>query len=276
MKFTGERMIEHEGSRAEWISHQCRYRFAGAFVEGKHVIDIACGSGYGSRILAASNAKEVTGVDISEEAVEFARKHYQHPALRFFHGDSERKLFDDGSFDIITSFETIEHLNSPEAFLENAIQLLRADGTLIISTPNLDALFGERTSFSPYHIHEFHFAEFDTLLHQYFTEIEYYWQHWPIEMPRLRRAAFGALEEGRLGWAKRLFPKWLKQILSTLVSLAMRMTLNENRLKPYPWSTLVMAEDACIIIALARSPRHSLSASEAHCTSNAEITIGDT
>lgn len=256
-KVSGERAVEGKMPKAEWLSHLSRYRLAQQHVVGKDVLDLACGSGYGSHMLALSDANSVLGVDISQETVASVQVKYSHPKLRFQVGDGEAELFDSDSFDTIVSFETIEHMNSPERFVENVVAWLRPTGTLLISTPNLDALFGVRTSFSPFHNHEFHFNEFDDLLKRHFQQIEYFWQPWPLEMAHARRYIYQNLEKSGSGWLRRAIPKWMRRVMNSAVNGVMSLRTSEGMHRPQPWSALRCPTDACLIVAVAKLPRKS-------------------
>src|SRR5437667_10028853 len=110
---TGERMIPESTPAAPFWEHIYRYRFATRFVRGRRVLDIACGEGYGAAALARAGAARVIGIDLSEEACEHARQKYGVDARS---GDAHRIPLPDRSVDVIVSFETIEHLNTPAAF----------------------------------------------------------------------------------------------------------------------------------------------------------------
>lgn len=115
--------------------HLDRYRFACSYADGQRVLDIACGTGYGSALLLqAGHAKSVVGVEISAEAVDYARRIYPGPA--FHVGSAAQIPLGDGSVDLVVSFETIEHVDDDEAFLVEAFRVLANDGLLVISAPN--------------------------------------------------------------------------------------------------------------------------------------------
>ncbi|MEO7916253.1 MAG: class I SAM-dependent methyltransferase, partial [Dokdonella sp.] len=116
LEFTGERFTP-ECVREIWYEHWHRYAFARSFCAGKRVLDAACGEGYGSNLLA-DVAAEVVGVDLSEQAIKHARARYgTRQNLRFESADATA-LPDLGErFDIIVSFETLEHLQAQEALL---------------------------------------------------------------------------------------------------------------------------------------------------------------
>lgn len=140
--------------------HIERYEFAARKLrDANSILDIACGVGYGSRLLKDSlPAALVTGVDSSAEAIEYANARYAWPGLTFRVGDA--MTFDDGPFDAVVSLETIEHLPDPQPFIQGvATRLLRPGGIFIGSvpvTPSMDA--------NPHHLHDFTARSFRKLL----------------------------------------------------------------------------------------------------------------
>src|ERR1022692_1534706 len=110
MDFTGERVVPGQVDTDLWQEHVSRYEFARSWIKaGAHVRDVGCGAGYGAAILAASGAAKVLALDISAEAVEWARAHYQAPNLQFKQADCTEMLDFDAAFDLIVAFEVIEH-----------------------------------------------------------------------------------------------------------------------------------------------------------------------
>ena len=137
--------------------HLERYRYAGQYLLPGTVADIACGTGYGSYLLATAYGKEVTQIiagDIDETTIAFARTRYQHPLIRFMVMDA--LCFEAGiALNNIISLETIEHLPNPAAFVQHASKQLVKGGRFITSapvTPSMDA--------NPYHLHDFTAASF--------------------------------------------------------------------------------------------------------------------
>lgn len=149
-----ERMIPEEvGNDAASLEileiHMKRYQTAANYVKDKQVLDIACGTGYGTQMLAQAGAKLVVGVDVSPETVAYAQERYQTTGVEFFCADAEQ--FDRAEkFDTAVSFETIEHLPHPDKFLDRLHNLLVPEGYLILSVP-----LGETRHFDPYHLHVF-------------------------------------------------------------------------------------------------------------------------
>ncbi len=169
MEFTGERMIpEYNKEDIIYSEHLLRYSFCKQFVKGKKVLDVACGSGYGTRILADNQAKNVIGVDISGTAVDYANKKYSNLNTEFIVADGTALPFSDGLFDVVVSFETIEHLENHKAFVSQISRVLNETGILVISSPNKD-VYPEGNEF---HYQELTENEFTALLKKHFIHVE--------------------------------------------------------------------------------------------------------
>jgi len=129
--------LRGSGRRAD--AHLARYALACDLVrEGDRVLDIACGMGYGSRMLALTSAAAIVmGVDYDARALEYARANFASPRTTFAREDAHTlATISDASVDLIVSFETLEHLPDPAAFLTRASHILRPGGRLIVSVPN--------------------------------------------------------------------------------------------------------------------------------------------
>jgi 2-polyprenyl-3-methyl-5-hydroxy-6-metoxy-1,4-benzoquinol methylase len=147
--------------------HLNRYELVKKYVDNKKVLDIACGSGYGSYMLAKEgNAAEVIGCDLSPDSIRYAKHKYKNPQLEYFIADAE-KYIRDSYFDVVVSFETIEHLNNYEVFLTNIQTSLSSDGLFFVSTP----ITRQTTTNcgNPYHNIEWSFSDFQNLVKKYFT-----------------------------------------------------------------------------------------------------------
>jgi len=171
-----ERLVPIAGVDAELLAqHRARYVFASQFVPGKSVLDVACGAGYGAEILLEGKPSRIAGVDVSPAAVEFARSRYSADNVEFLVGDAEH-MPDIGKFDVVTSFETIEHLSRPELFLEGIGKRLSTGGRLIISTPIRRGGTLRTTPGNPFHVREWNEEEFDSLLSCHFGIRSRYFQ----------------------------------------------------------------------------------------------------
>jgi SAM-dependent methyltransferase len=152
--------------------HLVVYEWIARLVAGLDVVDMACGEGYGSDVLAAA-ARSVVGVDANPEAHEHAALRYVRPNLRF-----DRNLvqtFGDPC-DALVFLQTIEHLEDPDAVLAHFLSLLREGGVAFVSTPNLLTLAppGAQKSQNPWHVREYRAEEFDALCRRHFSSVELY------------------------------------------------------------------------------------------------------
>ncbi|MEO7199427.1 MAG: class I SAM-dependent methyltransferase, partial [Dokdonella sp.] len=169
LQFTGERFTP-ECVREIWYEHWHRYAFALDLARGKRVLDAACGEGYGSNLLAGV-AAEVVGVDISAEAISHARARYQRDNLSFATGDAAALTFSDQRFDLIVSFETLEHLYEQEALVAGFARMLAPSGVLLISSPD-KRTYSEIAGFrNEFHVRELYREELMSLLGGHFPHI---------------------------------------------------------------------------------------------------------
>ena len=144
--------------------HRGRYRFAAASApSGARILDLACGVGYGCRILAEESAcQSVLGVDLSAEAIAYGAKHFAGGKVRLCRGDALEIDELGGPFDLITSFETLEHLDAAR-LLPRLRGWLAEEGRLLASVPNERALPFTAERF-PYHLRHYTPEEFEALL----------------------------------------------------------------------------------------------------------------
>lgn len=116
--------------------HLRRYLLAARFANGARSLDAACGTGYGSKLLADHGAAAVLGVEIDERTIAYAERYHAHDRVRFAAADVTRCPAQDHSIDLVTSFETIEHLRDPAALIAEFLRVLAPGGMLVLSTPN--------------------------------------------------------------------------------------------------------------------------------------------
>ena len=174
MEFTGEFYVPEQHGNLE-LEHVHRYLQATQIVAGKSVLDIACGEGYGSLLLAAS-ATTVTGVDISEEVIAHARERYARDNLTFLVGDCSKMPVTDHSVDVVVSFETIEHHDQHEAMMREIKRVLRPDGCLMMSTPDRLHYSIEPDTSNPFHVKELLEDEFKSLIRSHFRKAAFFGQ----------------------------------------------------------------------------------------------------
>lgn len=167
LEFTGERFTP-ECVREIWYEHVHRYAFARDMARGRRVLDAACGEGYGAALLAPV-ASSVTAVDVSVEALAHARQRYGAISNLRFVADDVTSLAElgDEKFDLIVSFETLEHVHAQEQMLARFSQLLAADGLLLVSTPD-KRVYSDATGYSnEFHVRELYLEEFTGLLDRF-------------------------------------------------------------------------------------------------------------
>jgi len=174
LEWTGERYVPHlRGTIA--LEHLHRYAYACEFVQGKVVLDIASGEGYGSEMLSRT-AAHVYGVDVDKKSVFHAAEKYQKDNLEFILGSCEKIPLPDHSVDLIVSFETIEHTEQHDLVLLEMKRVLKPDGFLIISSPEKADYHEKRNEKNPFHLHELGFEEFQRLLLKHFPLCSFFGQ----------------------------------------------------------------------------------------------------
>jgi SAM-dependent methyltransferase len=173
LELTGERTLPDVPAENYWFRrHLVVYRWVAERCAGRRVVDMACGEGYGSALLAES-ARQVTGVDANPEAFEHARLRYMAPNLRF-----DRALVEDfahgAPYDAIVFLQTIEHMNEPAALLARFASLLAPGGVAYVTTPNRLTLAppGAERSDNPWHVREYAPDEFEALVRPAFGSVE--------------------------------------------------------------------------------------------------------
>jgi SAM-dependent methyltransferase len=168
-----ERIVPDETPPGPLAIHEKRYRFALPYCEGKRVLDAACGVGYGTALLA-ERAAHVVGVDRSEEAISYARARYGRANVEFRVTDLRDPDLGSASFDVVCSFETLEHLPDRDAYLRHMARVLRPDGLYLVSTPQAPRTT-ERPD-NPHHCVEYSLDDFDSLLRRFFDDVQLYGQ----------------------------------------------------------------------------------------------------
>lgn len=165
--FTGERFTP-ECEREIWYEHIHRYAFAARLCEGASVLDAACGEGYGAALLAG-NARSVTGVDLDEQTITHATKRYGNlENLGFQVADCTELPFEDDSFDVIVSFETLEHLASQETLMSEFRRVLSPAGFLLLSCPDKAEYSDKRGFQNEFHVRELYKDQLQELISSQF------------------------------------------------------------------------------------------------------------
>ena len=176
-----ERVVPGAVASALEDDHVARYAWSSRYVDNDRTLDVACGSGYGTAMLADRSLALTVGLDIDFPALVYAQHHY-HPSL--IQGDATRIPFRENSFDLIVSFETIEHLAHPATFLAQCRHILKTRGLLLLSTPNLAVSPGG----NPFHVREFDLEDLHQLIIKNgFRVRRTFGQHWRFDLLPLRR-----------------------------------------------------------------------------------------
>ncbi len=168
-----ERIVPDETEPGIVALHLKRYEFARPLCTGRDVLDAGCGVGYGTAYLAEA-ARSVVGLDLSEDAIRYARGRYAAENVEFVVGDLLAIPRADGEFGVVCAFEAIEHLADPERFVAEARRVLGPDGTLCVSTPRAEVT-DERPA-NPFHEREFSPDDFERLLRARFGSVQLFGQ----------------------------------------------------------------------------------------------------
>lgn len=173
-EWTGER-LETFVHTANTIEHLHRYALACSIANGKQVVDVACGEGYGSALLSGL-AGQVTGVDIAPEVIGAAQKKYQRQNLTFQVGAAHQLPLKENSVDLVVSFETIEHHDKHEEMLTEIRRVLKSGGVLMMSSPDKHYYTDVPGYHNSFHVKELYEHEFKELIGCYFKHAQFYAQ----------------------------------------------------------------------------------------------------
>lgn len=213
LELTGERTLPDVPAENYWFRrHLAVYEWIAERCRGLEVVDMACGEGYGSDVLART-ARSVTGVDANPEAHEHARLKYTRPGLSFVR-DLVETYFE--PCDVIVFLQTIEHVQDPPAVLRRFREMLRPGGRAYVSTPNLLTLAppGASKSGNPWHLREYRASEFRELCERSFERVELLglFHARKLRLHELAiRAGFDELHR-RLGITKRFYDRFVPAI----------------------------------------------------------------
>ena len=245
LRNTGERVIPEEyrdspASYLVYLTHVATYRFCAPYVENRRVLDFGCGTGHGTAEMAAVCAS-VVGVDVSPQAIEYARSRYPSPKVRYRvipRIEVEPLPFEDHSFDVVVSIQVIEHVSEADAYLAEAKRVLRRDGVLIVATPDRSTrLLPKQRPWNRFHVREFSEAALATLLARHFRAVEV------LRMSGTPDVIRGELERTRrLKWLTLPFtfplaPEWYRSAGLRLLSAVDRARSGRRRtgeLAPWP------------------------------------------
>jgi SAM-dependent methyltransferase len=163
LPLTGERTVPGIPEENYWFRrHEVAYRFALPFVAGKRVLEVGCGEGYGTALLASA-AAEIIGLDYDALTIAHAATRYPEPC--FVRGNLAALPLPSGSVDAVATLQVIEHVWNHDEFLSECRRVLRPGGLLLVTTPNrLTFSPGLEAPVNPFHTKEFTAAELAGLL----------------------------------------------------------------------------------------------------------------
>ena len=157
-----------------YLIHLATYKYCIPFVRGKRVLDYGCGTGYGTSLMS-EHCTQITGIDISLEAVSYAESHFSAPNLSYLQikpAEIAPLPFPDSSFDVVLSFQVIEHVQDISAYLREIDRVLTEDGRVVIATPDRSArLFSFQKPWNVWHLREYSQKQLEDTLSEYFSDV---------------------------------------------------------------------------------------------------------
>ena len=174
---SSERQLLEEQS-PWWAEHIHRYNEVLKIIKSTDtLLDIACGTGFGSNILA-KKAAQVIGGDIDKTTIAENNTIYNKDNLTFQELDGTKLPFDDNTFDVLVSFETIEHTIHYDEMIKEFKRVVKPTGKLFISTPNFYLNSPSGIVTNPFHTQEFTPDDFKVLISTYFQKFEIFGQEY--------------------------------------------------------------------------------------------------
>ncbi|MBX6771940.1 MAG: class I SAM-dependent methyltransferase [Chloroflexi bacterium] len=260
-------VVERISAQSESLfyhEHVARYRFAQAALSGGWILDIACGSGYGSHLLVEDPRVRVVGVDIHLPTLTSVRQTYQQDRLSLVAASGLALPFGDHTFQAIVSLETIEHLDDDQGFLREVVRVLHPDGTCILSTPDKAYSLRHRIV-NPYHVREYFRDELGTLLTDYFGLVELYSQGFTRYYHDRARTYAATIQETKRHFhpllrytIDRLYRPLKSMVPGCIDRYLLRRLLGQGYPQPDPEEIVISTdpvEDASVTLAICRYPR---------------------
>ncbi|HRG51204.1 MAG TPA: class I SAM-dependent methyltransferase [Bacteroidia bacterium] len=191
---------EHNEKNPWWGEHIHRYQEAIIYAKPNDtILDIACGNGFGSFLLSQHTTKNVIGADLSPETIAYCKQTFPSPShLSFQQLDGTKTGIPDNYFDMVVSFETIEHTTQYKEMLREFYRITKKGGTVIISTPNKAIQSPDGIVRNPFHTQEFTYFELYELLREVFDDIAFYGQQYNRYAKKNTQNTIGKLVETML------------------------------------------------------------------------------
>lgn len=178
VEFTGERIVPGCVDEDLFHEHHSRYAFAASIARDRLCLDAGCGLGYGTAMLAEV-AGIVCGIDLDPMTVAEAAQRYGRPNTRYTVADVTAIPYAASIFDLVVSFEVVEHLSEWASYLRELRRVVSPQGVVLISTPNRDyySLSRGESGPNPFHVHEFDYDEFRNAVREVFPYVEIFGQN---------------------------------------------------------------------------------------------------
>lgn len=170
---------EYNEASPWWGEHLHRYYEANNLISKPKsiILDIACGSGFGSHYLS-ENGHNVIGCDIDVNTINECNARFENTNLNYIQADGAKLQFDNNNFDYVISFETIEHTSDYNKMLEEFKRVLKPEGKVIISTPNFNINSPKGIIVNKFHTQEWDYLSFSSLLNIHFCSFKIYGQEY--------------------------------------------------------------------------------------------------
>ena len=255
--------IDLETEGIVYHEHIARYDFARTHLRPGWTLDLACGVGYGTHLLAQHPGVSAVGVDLDHPSLRKARVSHPSPRISFLAASGTSLPFRDGCFQNVVSLETIEHIADDHAFLSQITRVLHPDGVCILSTPN-SAYTARHQIDNPYHVREYSEDELRRLLLKFFSVVDVSYQGFTDRYhDRVRSYARSIkAQSASLSPTVRLMVNHLYRPLKRLVpsavtNLGIRRLLRLAYPQPGPSELIIATEpvqDASVLITVCQQP----------------------
>lgn len=207
LSYTGERLVQNKKIlNPQRVENLARFNFFRQHISAGRILDFGCGTGEGTHFLSTFHQYEVIGVDISFEALQYAKNIYDQGRLTFVCGSILTPFLRNRSFDGIISVEVIEHIQDPHPYLRHVSNLLTRNGVFMLTTPNQLISSPTQGSLWPDHVREYAAEELKILLNQYFDEVLLMGEYIPVYEDN----PFRKLVRKLAPLVKPRLPKWLR------------------------------------------------------------------
>ncbi len=176
LKKTGERVVPEKIRTKEEYLQVLRHTYPYTYVKGEisgesNVLEVGFGEGYGTNLLSQT-CRHIVGIDIDEKVVNYAQKKYGAESCEFKYYDGHNIPFPDNFFDVVISFQVIEHVADDAGFISELHRVLKKGGKLYITTPNKTTrLKPGQKPWNRYHIREYYPVELETVLRRKFDDV---------------------------------------------------------------------------------------------------------